>query len=120
MPYNVKIAGNVTGGPHREFAMASGEMTSTESLGFNEALMVAILPSSGKGSNPVSSVKIYVSAITSGSAGEGRILACLPRLVPEAYCFDLRRRFAAHSPLRSVVESRSRLSAVRVSRLTCG
>ena len=26
-PYNAKIAGNVTGGPHREFAMASGEMT---------------------------------------------------------------------------------------------
>jgi len=36
-PYNVKIAGNVTGGPHREFAMASGEMTSAEFLAFNEA-----------------------------------------------------------------------------------
>jgi DNA modification methylase len=43
-PYNVKIAGNVTGGPHREFAMASGEMTSAEFLAFNEAWMVAVLP----------------------------------------------------------------------------
>jgi hypothetical protein len=29
-PYNVKIARNVTGGDHREFAMASGEMTDAE------------------------------------------------------------------------------------------
>ena len=43
-PYNVKIAGNVTGGPHREFAMASGEMTSAEFLAFNEAWMAAVLP----------------------------------------------------------------------------
>ena len=34
-PYNVKIAGNVTGGAHREFAMASGEMTDAEFLAFN-------------------------------------------------------------------------------------
>ena len=37
-PYNVKISGNVTGGAHREFAMASGEMTDAEFLAFNEAL----------------------------------------------------------------------------------
>jgi DNA modification methylase len=43
-PYNVKIAGNVTGGRHREFAMASGEMTDAGFLGFNEAWMTAILP----------------------------------------------------------------------------
>jgi DNA modification methylase len=43
-PYNVKIAGNVTGGPHREFAMASGEMTDAEFLAFNEAWMAAVLP----------------------------------------------------------------------------
>jgi DNA modification methylase len=43
-PYNVKIAGNVTGGPHREFAMASGEMTSAEFLAFNEAWIAAVLP----------------------------------------------------------------------------
>ena len=43
-PYNAKIAGNVTGGPHREFAMASGEMTSAEFLAFNEAWMAAVLP----------------------------------------------------------------------------
>ena len=43
-PYNAKIAGNVTGRPHREFAMASGEMTSAEFLAFNEAWMAAVLP----------------------------------------------------------------------------
>ena len=43
-PYNVKIAGNVTGGPHREFAMASGEMTDSEFLAFNEAWMTAVMP----------------------------------------------------------------------------
>jgi DNA modification methylase len=43
-PYNVKIAGNVTGGAHREFAMASGEMTDAEFLAFNEAWMAAVLP----------------------------------------------------------------------------
>ena len=43
-PYNVKIAGNVTGGPHREFAMASGEMSRAEFSGFNEAWMAAVLP----------------------------------------------------------------------------
>jgi DNA modification methylase len=40
-PYNVKIAGNVTGGPHREFAMASGEMTDAEFSTFNEAWVAA-------------------------------------------------------------------------------
>jgi DNA modification methylase len=43
-PYNVKIAGNVTGGRHREFAMASGEMTDAEFLAFNEAWVTAVLP----------------------------------------------------------------------------
>jgi DNA modification methylase len=43
-PYNVKIAGNVTGGHHREFAMASGEMTDAEFLVFNDAWMAAVLP----------------------------------------------------------------------------
>jgi DNA modification methylase len=42
-PYNVKIAGHVTGGAHREFAMASGEMTDAEFLGFNIAWMEAAL-----------------------------------------------------------------------------
>jgi DNA modification methylase len=36
-PYNVPIAGHVTGGAHREFAMASGEMTADEFLAFNLA-----------------------------------------------------------------------------------
>jgi len=40
----VKIAGNVTGGAHREFAMASGEMTDAEFLAFNNAWMEAVLP----------------------------------------------------------------------------
>ena len=39
-PHNVPIAGHVTGGRHREFAMASGEMTDAEFLAFNEAWMV--------------------------------------------------------------------------------
>ncbi|MFZ0603303.1 MAG: ParB N-terminal domain-containing protein, partial [Roseiarcus sp.] len=43
-PYNVKISGHVTGGGHREFAMASGEMTDTEFLAFNQAWMAAVLP----------------------------------------------------------------------------
>jgi DNA modification methylase len=43
-PYNVKIAGNVTGGSHREFAMASGEMSDAEFLAFNSAWMEAVLP----------------------------------------------------------------------------
>jgi DNA modification methylase len=34
-PYNVKIHGNVSGGAHREFAMASGEMSDAEFLAFN-------------------------------------------------------------------------------------
>ena len=34
-PYNVKIGGNVTGGAHQEFAMASGEMSDREFLAFN-------------------------------------------------------------------------------------
>jgi DNA modification methylase len=42
-PYNVPIAGHVSGGPHREFAMASGEMTDAEFLAFNEAWMRAVL-----------------------------------------------------------------------------
>jgi len=43
-PYNVKIAGHVTGGGHREFAMASGEMSDAEFLVFNGAWMEAVLP----------------------------------------------------------------------------
>jgi hypothetical protein len=43
-PYNVRIAGNVTGGAHREFAMASGEMSDAEFLGLNLAWMKAVLP----------------------------------------------------------------------------
>jgi DNA modification methylase len=43
-PYNVQIAGNLTGGRHREFAMASGEMSAPEYLTFNETWMAAALP----------------------------------------------------------------------------
>src|SRR6185437_11207535 len=35
---------HVTGGQHREFAMASGEMTDAEFLAFNEAWIAAVLP----------------------------------------------------------------------------
>ena len=43
-PYNVPIAGNVTKGRHREFAMASGEMTDAEFLAFNVAWIASVLP----------------------------------------------------------------------------
>lgn len=43
-PYNVRISGNVTGGPHREFVMGSGEMSDQEFLAFNEAWMAACVP----------------------------------------------------------------------------
>jgi DNA modification methylase len=41
-PYNVKVAGNITRANHREFAMASGEMTNAEFLAFNEAWMANV------------------------------------------------------------------------------
>ncbi len=48
-PYNVKISGHVTGGKHREFAMASGEMSDAEFLKFNTDWMNAALPYVVKG-----------------------------------------------------------------------
>ena len=43
-PFNVAIGGHVTGGEHREFVMASGEMTDTQFLDFNQRWMDAVLP----------------------------------------------------------------------------
>jgi DNA modification methylase len=43
-PYNVAIARNVTGGVHREFLMASGEMSDAEFRAFNDDWMSAALP----------------------------------------------------------------------------
>ena len=43
-PYNVPIVGHVTAGDHREFAMASGEMTDFEFQDFNRSWMGACLP----------------------------------------------------------------------------
>ena len=43
-PFNVAIGGHVTGGEHREFVMASGEMTDTQFLDFNQKWMKAVLP----------------------------------------------------------------------------
>ncbi|MCJ2087489.1 site-specific DNA-methyltransferase [Methylobacterium sp. E-005] len=43
-PYNVPIRGHVTGGEHREFAMASGEMTVAEFQTFNLDWIEATLP----------------------------------------------------------------------------
>ena len=40
----MKIAGNVTGGAHREFVMASGEMAEDQYLAFNMGWMAAALP----------------------------------------------------------------------------
>jgi DNA methylase/ParB-like nuclease domain len=48
-PYNVPIAGNVSRGVHREFAMASGEMSEAEYLAFNLAWMRAFLPALADG-----------------------------------------------------------------------
>src|SRR6478752_1680930 len=43
-PFNVTIGGHVTGGDHREFVMASGEMTDAEFLDFNRRWIGALLP----------------------------------------------------------------------------
>src|SRR5260370_9556051 len=43
-PFNVAIGGHVTGGDHREFVMASGEMTESQFLDFNQKWMDAVLP----------------------------------------------------------------------------
>jgi DNA modification methylase len=43
-PYNVRIQGHVSGSGHREFAMASGEMSDAEFLAFNASWMEACLP----------------------------------------------------------------------------
>jgi DNA modification methylase len=43
-PFNVAIGGHVTGGDHREFLMASGEMTDSQFLDFNQKWMDAVLP----------------------------------------------------------------------------
>jgi DNA modification methylase len=43
-PFNVAIGGHVTGGDHREFVMASGEMTDSQFLDFNRKWMDAVLP----------------------------------------------------------------------------
>jgi DNA modification methylase len=42
-PYNVPVAGHVTSGVHREFLMASGEMTDAEFRAFNAAWIGASL-----------------------------------------------------------------------------
>jgi hypothetical protein len=54
-PYNVPIAGHVSGGRHREFAMASGEMTDAEFLAFNEAWMAAVFPTSATAASSAAS-----------------------------------------------------------------
>lgn len=43
-PYNVKIQGHVTGSGHREFPMASGEMSNEEFLDFNASWIGCALP----------------------------------------------------------------------------
>ena len=42
-PYNVPVSGHVTGGSHREFLMASGEMSDSEFRAFNAAWIGASL-----------------------------------------------------------------------------
>ena len=43
-PFNVAIGGHVSGGDHREFLMASGEMTDDQFLDFNQRWIGAVLP----------------------------------------------------------------------------
>jgi len=43
-PFNVPVSGHVTGRDHREFAMASGEMTDEQFLEFNRTWIGALLP----------------------------------------------------------------------------
>src|SRR5208283_521596 len=43
-PYNVKIQGHVSGSGHREFAMASGEMSDEEFAAFNDAWVGCATP----------------------------------------------------------------------------
>jgi hypothetical protein len=43
-PFNVAIGGHVTGGEHREFVMASGEMTDAQFLAFNQKWIDAVFP----------------------------------------------------------------------------
>jgi DNA modification methylase len=43
-PFNVAIGGHVTSGAHREFVMASGEMSEGQFLDFNKRWMTAALP----------------------------------------------------------------------------
>jgi DNA modification methylase len=43
-PFNVAVGGHVTGGDHREFVMASGEMTDSQFLDFNRKWMDGVLP----------------------------------------------------------------------------
>jgi DNA modification methylase len=43
-PYNVKIKGHVSGSGHREFPMASGEMSDAQFAAFNDAWIGAALP----------------------------------------------------------------------------
>ncbi len=43
-PYNVKINGHVSGSGHREFAMASGEMSDAEFGSFNDAWIGCAIP----------------------------------------------------------------------------
>jgi DNA modification methylase len=43
-PFNVPISGHVTGADHRDFVMASGEMTDDQFLEFNRTWIGALLP----------------------------------------------------------------------------
>lgn len=43
VPYNVPVFGHVTKGDHREFAMASGELTDKDFLAFNQSWMTCAL-----------------------------------------------------------------------------
>ena len=43
-PFNVAIGGHVIGGDHREFVMASGEMSGAQFLEFNRNWIGALLP----------------------------------------------------------------------------
>ena len=51
-PFKVATGAQLTGGEHREFVMASGEMTDSQFLDFNQKWMDAVLPHLSRRRNP--------------------------------------------------------------------
>ncbi len=99
-PYNVPIAGHVSGGAHREFAMASGEMTDEEFLAFNQRWIAVAeaslvdgglfatfidwrhLSSVAKAANEVGLIQINLIVWSKTNAGMGSLYRSQHELLP--------------------------------------